>query len=179
LGTPEHLVRIRPFGDSPNGLGDPQTFFSLFFQLPCSLLLHSVHALSLRHKIYQNQALKSPNRGLINSPNLNICFSSSKTQVQQFKKVVSNSATQDTTVNTHQKSQLTQARINFAFKVSTCESPLSKNLELTILSSNASSSSTKEIKCPHKKNDSIFTDNGSTILSSGFKCNSHTHKDEH
>ncbi|KAG5605717.1 hypothetical protein H5410_027209 [Solanum commersonii] len=37
----------------------------------------------------------SPNRGLINTPNLNFCLSSSKTQVQQFKKDVSNSATLD------------------------------------------------------------------------------------
>ncbi|KAG5585108.1 hypothetical protein H5410_045542 [Solanum commersonii] len=38
-----------------------------------------------------------------------------------------------------------------------CDSPLPKNLKLTILASNASLSLTKVFKCPHKKNDSIFT----------------------
>ena len=41
----------------------------------------------------------SPNPGLINTPNLNFCLSSSKTQVQQFKKDVSNSATKDSNMN--------------------------------------------------------------------------------
>ncbi|WMV58516.1 hypothetical protein MTR67_051901, partial [Solanum verrucosum] len=40
-----------------NGLGDPQAFFSSFFQLPCSFLLISVHALflnpnTLKSRIY-------------------------------------------------------------------------------------------------------------------------------
>ncbi|KAG5585510.1 hypothetical protein H5410_045944 [Solanum commersonii] len=47
LCTLEHLARSRPFGNSPNWFGDPQAFFSLFFQLSCSFLLHSFHALSL------------------------------------------------------------------------------------------------------------------------------------
>ena len=54
----------------------------------------------------------SPNCGLINTPNLNFCLSSSKTQVQHFKKDVSNSATQDSIMNAHKKTQLTHARIN-------------------------------------------------------------------
>ncbi|KAG5631366.1 hypothetical protein H5410_003083, partial [Solanum commersonii] len=37
----------RPFGDSPNGLSDPQAFISSLFQLPCSFLHNSVHALSV------------------------------------------------------------------------------------------------------------------------------------
>ena len=103
----------------------------------------------------------NPNCGLINTPNLNFCLSSSKTQVQQFKKDVSNSAIQDRIMNAHDKTQLTQhARINCPLKDSSCDSPLPKNLMLTILASNASSSSTKVLKCPHTKNDSIFTHNG-------------------
>ena len=91
----------------------------------------------------------SPICGLINTPNLNFCLSSSKTQVQQFKKDVSNSATQDSIMNAHNKTQLTHARINCALKDSSCDSPLSKTLKFTILASNASSSSTKVLKCPH------------------------------
>ncbi|KAG5614961.1 hypothetical protein H5410_014785 [Solanum commersonii] len=47
LGDMVAYERLRPFSGSPNGFGDPQTFFSSFFQLPYSFLLHSVHALSL------------------------------------------------------------------------------------------------------------------------------------
>ncbi|KAG5610819.1 hypothetical protein H5410_022100 [Solanum commersonii] len=43
--TLELWVRLRPFGDSPNALGDPQAFFSSSFQLVCSFLLSDVHAL--------------------------------------------------------------------------------------------------------------------------------------
>ncbi|KAG5599816.1 hypothetical protein H5410_031186, partial [Solanum commersonii] len=43
----------------------------------------------------------SPNCGLINTPNLNFCLSSSKTQVRQFKNDVSNSTTQDSIMNVH------------------------------------------------------------------------------
>ncbi|KAG5571271.1 hypothetical protein H5410_061037, partial [Solanum commersonii] len=80
-----------------------------------------------------------------------------KTQVHQFKKDVSNSATQDSIMNAHKKYQLTWARINCALNDSSCDSPLPNNLKLTILASNASLSSTKVFKCPHKKNDSIVT----------------------
>ena len=99
----------------------------------------------------------SPICGLINTPNLNFCLSSSKTQVQQFKKHVSNSATQDSIMNVHNKTQLTHARINYGLKDSSCYSPLSKTLKFTILASNASSSSTNVLKFPHTKDDSIFT----------------------
>ena len=101
----------------------------------------------------------SPICGLINTPNLNFCLSSSKTQVQQFKKDVSNSATQDSIMNAHNKTQFTYAKIKCALKDSSCDSPISKNLMLTILASNASSNSTKVLKCPHNKDDSIFTHN--------------------
>ncbi|KAG5615089.1 hypothetical protein H5410_014913, partial [Solanum commersonii] len=83
--------------------------------------------------------------------------------VQQFKKDVSNSATQNSIMNVQKKTQLTHARINCVLKYSSCDSQLSKILKFTILASNASSSLTKVLKCPHTKNDSIFTHNGSTI----------------
>ncbi|KAG5576538.1 hypothetical protein H5410_056672 [Solanum commersonii] len=41
------VMRLSPFGDSRNALGDPQAFISLLFQPLCSFLLDSVHALSL------------------------------------------------------------------------------------------------------------------------------------
>ena len=121
----------------------------------------------------------SPICGLINTPNLNFCLSSSKTQVQQFEEDVSNGATQDSIMNEDKKTQLTHARINCALKDSSCDSPLSKILKCTILVSNASSGSTKVLKCPHNKDDSIIRHNSSTIYSSGITYNSHTHKDEH
>ena len=82
-------------------------------------------------------------------------------------------------MNAQNKAQLTHAMINCALKDSNCDSPLSKMLKFTILASNASSSSIKVLKCPHNKDDSIFTHNSSKIYSSGITYNSHTHKDEH
>ncbi|KAG5606422.1 hypothetical protein H5410_027914, partial [Solanum commersonii] len=102
-----------------------------------------------------------------------------KTQVQHLRKDVSNSATKDSIMNAHNKTQLTHARINCALKDSSCGSPLSKMLKFIILASNASSSSTKVLKCPHDKDDSIFTYNSSNIYSSRITYDSHTHKDEH
>lgn len=93
--------------------------------------------------------------GFINTPNLQFCLSSIKTQVMQFKKDVLNSATQDSILKVHNKTQLT--RINCAPKGQICDSLLSKNLKFTKLASNASLSSTKVFKCPQKKNDFIFT----------------------
>ncbi|KAG5631612.1 hypothetical protein H5410_003329, partial [Solanum commersonii] len=61
------------------------------------------------------------------------------------------------------KTQLTNARIHYVLKDSSCDTPLSKILKLTILASNASSSSTKVFKFSHTKNDSIFTHNGLII----------------
>ncbi|KAG5586025.1 hypothetical protein H5410_046459, partial [Solanum commersonii] len=83
-----------------------------------------------------------------------------QTQVQSFNMGVSNSATQDSIMNAHNKTQFTYAKIKCALKYSSCDSPISKNLMLTILASNASSISTKVFKCPHTRNDSIFTHNG-------------------
>ncbi|KAG5585775.1 hypothetical protein H5410_046209 [Solanum commersonii] len=85
----------------------------------------------------------SPICGLINTPNLNFCLSSSKTQVQQFKKEVSNSATQVSIMNVHNKTQFTHAKIKCVPKDSSCDTPLPKILKLVIVSSNESLSSTK------------------------------------
>lgn len=54
--------------------------------------------------------------GFINTPNIKICLSSSKTQVQMFKKDVSNSATQESIMNVHNNTQITYARINYVLK---------------------------------------------------------------
>ena len=105
----------------------------------------------------------SPICGLINTPNLNFCLSSSKTQVQQFKKDVSNSATQDSIMNAHNKTQFTYARITCILKDSNYDTPLPKILMLTILASNAGSRSTKVLKFPHTRNNSIFTHKGLII----------------
>ncbi|KAG5611735.1 hypothetical protein H5410_023016 [Solanum commersonii] len=51
----------------------------------------------------------------------------------------------------HNKAQITHARISCIFKDSSCDTPLSNILKLTMLALNTSSSSTKEIKCPHTK----------------------------
>ncbi|KAG5585854.1 hypothetical protein H5410_046288, partial [Solanum commersonii] len=77
----------------------------------------------------------SPICGLINTPNLNFCLSLSKTQVQQLKKDVSNSSTQDSIMTIHNKTQFTQARINCVPKDSSCDTPLPKILKLAILAS--------------------------------------------
>ncbi|KAG5614628.1 hypothetical protein H5410_014452 [Solanum commersonii] len=74
-----------------------------------------------------------------------------------FKKGVSNSATQDSIMNARNKTQFTYANIKCALKDSSCDSPISKKLMLTILVSNVSSSSIRVFKCPHTRNDSIFT----------------------
>ncbi|KAG5615028.1 hypothetical protein H5410_014852 [Solanum commersonii] len=67
-------------------------------------------------------------------------------------------------MNVHNKFQTTHAKISCALKDSNCDSPLSKMLKFIILPSNVSSSSTKLLKCPHSKDDSMFTHNFSTIL---------------
>ncbi|KAG5595937.1 hypothetical protein H5410_037169 [Solanum commersonii] len=96
---------VRPFGDSPSGLDNPQSF--IFF------ILFSLF--------------------------VPFC---EQTQVKSFKKSVSNSATQDSIMNEHNKIKFTYAKIKCALKDSSCDSPISKNLMLAILASNASSSST-------------------------------------
>lgn len=64
-------------------------------------------------------------------------------------------------MNVHKKTQLTHARIKCALKDSSCETPLSKNMKLIILASNATLSLTNLIKFPHIKNYYIFTHKGS------------------
>ncbi|KAG5599399.1 hypothetical protein H5410_030769, partial [Solanum commersonii] len=68
-----------------------------------------------------------------------------QTQVHSFKKGVSNSATQDSIMNIHNKIQITYANINYALKYSNCDTPLLDILMLAILATCASSSSTKSI----------------------------------
>ncbi|KAG5599019.1 hypothetical protein H5410_030389 [Solanum commersonii] len=68
-----------------------------------------------------------------------------QTQVQPFKKGVSNSATQDSIMSAHNKTQFTYARINCVLKDTSCDTPLQKILMLAILATCASSSSTKSI----------------------------------
>ncbi|KAG5571229.1 hypothetical protein H5410_060995 [Solanum commersonii] len=68
-----------------------------------------------------------------------------------------NSATQDSIIKAHNKTQFTYSKIKCSLKESSCVSPISKNLMLTILASNASSSSIKVFKCPHRRTHSIFT----------------------
>ncbi|KAG5571857.1 hypothetical protein H5410_061623, partial [Solanum commersonii] len=62
-------------------------------------------------------------------------------------------------MNAHNKTQFTYAKIKYVLKDSSCDSPISKNLMLTILTSNASSSLTKVFKCPHTRSNSKFTHN--------------------
>ncbi|KAG5631026.1 hypothetical protein H5410_002743 [Solanum commersonii] len=85
--------------------------------------------------------------------------SKSKYLKLKFRKDVSNSATEDSIMNAHNKTQFTYENIKCALKDSSFDSPLSKNLVFTILASKASSSSIIVFKCPHTKNDSIFTHN--------------------
>ena len=54
----------------------------------------------------------SPNYGLINTPNLNFCLSSSKTRVRQFKQDILNNATQDSMMNAHTRLNLLMRRSN-------------------------------------------------------------------
>ncbi|KAG5590897.1 hypothetical protein H5410_041411, partial [Solanum commersonii] len=61
-----------------------------------------------------------------------------------IQKGVLNSSTQDSIIYAHNKTQFTYAKIHCALKNSSSDSPILENLMLTILASNASSSSTKE-----------------------------------
>lgn len=51
----------------------------------------------------------SPNLEFINTPNLKSFLFSSKIQVQQFKKDVSNTPTKESIMNAHEKTQHTHA----------------------------------------------------------------------
>ncbi|KAG5571498.1 hypothetical protein H5410_061264 [Solanum commersonii] len=58
---------------------------------------------------------------------------------------VSNSATQDSIMSAHNKTQFTYARINCVLKDSSCDTPLPKILMLAIRATCGSSRSTKSI----------------------------------
>lgn len=58
----------------------------------------------------------SQNLRLINIPNIKFCFSTSKSQFQQFKKDMAYSSTKESIMNAHNKCQLTHARINCVLK---------------------------------------------------------------
>ncbi|KAG5571806.1 hypothetical protein H5410_061572, partial [Solanum commersonii] len=86
-------------------------------------------------------------------PQLKLLLVLKQTQVQPFKKGVLNSASQDSIMNEHNKTQFTYSNIKCLLKDSNCDSPISTNLMLTIVASNA----TIVFKCPHTKNDFILT----------------------
>ena len=75
----------------------------------------------------------SPNYGFINTPNLKFFLFSSQTQVKQFKMNVSNSGTQEPIMNSKNKTQTTYVRINRVLKDSSCDTPLSNILKLSLL----------------------------------------------
>ncbi|KAG5631224.1 hypothetical protein H5410_002941 [Solanum commersonii] len=110
-------------------------------------LLHRLSSLAFRLSTLELWARLRPFSDSLNALGDPQAFFSSSfcsfLPIRQFKKDVSNSATQDLIINLHNKAQLTHARINCILKDSSCETPLSKILKLTILASNASSSSTK------------------------------------
>lgn len=95
--------------------------------------------------------------GLINTPNLDFCLSSSKTQFQQFKKDVLNTATQDWIMNVHNYTHISYENTNCLLNDSSCNTLIPKILELALLVSSASSSSKITFKFTHTKDDSILT----------------------
>ncbi|KAG5576175.1 hypothetical protein H5410_056309, partial [Solanum commersonii] len=143
LSTLEQKARIRPFGDLPNVFDDSQCPF-----FPSNSKYLKLKALTESH-LWTHQ-----------HPQLKLLLVVKQNKVQPFKKSVLNSARQESIMNAHNKTQFTYAKIKCALKDSSCDSLISKNLMLTLLSSNASSSSTKMFKCPHTRNDSILAHNG-------------------
>ena len=97
-----------------------------------------------------------PNCELIKTTNLNFCLFSSKTPVQQFKKDVSNSATKDSIMNAHNKTQLTHAR-SIVHSNTEVVTHHYQRFSSSRSCFNPSSSSAKVIKCPEIKNEYILT----------------------
>ncbi|KAG5610622.1 hypothetical protein H5410_021903, partial [Solanum commersonii] len=132
---------------------------------PPFVLVHPLSALSFSNfKFYNIGRWSTASRNYSATCRLllsiaDLIFSFKAWHTGTLGKTIAFHATQDSIMNAHKKSQLTCARINCALKHSSCNSALPKNFKLTILASNASSSLTKVIKCPHTKNDSIFTHN--------------------
>ncbi|KAG5576715.1 hypothetical protein H5410_056849 [Solanum commersonii] len=126
---------VNPFGELPSELGDPWTSYSSFFS---ALLLIFPPKCPWFHSNLKYLKLK----------------------IQLFRKGVSNSVTQDLIMNIHNEIQITYGNINCVVKDSSCDTPLSEILMLVISATCASSSSTKVFKCPHMKNDSVFTQRG-------------------
>ena len=93
-------------------------------------------------------------------PQLKLLLVLEQTQVQPFKKGVSNSATQDSIMNIQNKIQITYALINCILKDLSCDTPLPDILVLAILLLLQVQARQKVSKCPHMKNDSIFTHRG-------------------
>ncbi|KAG5610342.1 hypothetical protein H5410_021623 [Solanum commersonii] len=91
----------------------------------------------------------SPICGLINTPNLNFCLSSSKLKFSRSERVFRAVLHKTQSWMHTTRLNLLMQESNVHFKDSNCDSPISTNLMLTILASNASSSSTIVSKCSH------------------------------
>ncbi|KAG5571974.1 hypothetical protein H5410_061740 [Solanum commersonii] len=138
-------------------------FISLFLRslsCLCSFFAKSCPCFPSNSKYLKLKALNESNLWTYQHSQLKLLLVLKQTQVQPC---ISNSATQYSIINAHNMTQFTYAKIKCALKNSSCDSPISKNLKLTILASNASLSSTKNFKFPHTRNDSIFTHKGLTI----------------
>ena len=70
------------------------------------------------------------------------------------------SATHDSLVNVHDKTQFTYERMNFVLKESICDTLFPKILNLAVIFSNGSSNLTRTFEFHHKNDDSIFTHKG-------------------
>ena len=87
----------------------------------------------------------SPKCGFINTPKLKFCVSSSKTQVQQFKKGCLKWCYTRLNHECKQQDSTYSWKDQFALQDSSCETQLPKIFKLMILASKSSSSSTKVI----------------------------------